>query len=49
MEIVTTDNKNVVETHFLAVLSRHKGLRGIPIEFWEKSNFFDSIGSLEGA
>jgi len=24
-------------------------MRGIPIGFWEKSNFFGSIGSLKGA
>ena len=48
-EIGTTDNKNAIETPFLAVSSPQKGMRGIPIGFWEKSNFFGSIGSLKGA
>ena len=38
-EIVTADNKNAIETPFLAVLSPQKVMRGIPIGFWEKSNF----------
>ena len=42
-------NKNAIETPFLAVSSPQKGMRGIPIGFWEKSNFFGSIGSLKGA
>ena len=48
-EIVTSDDKNAIETPFLAVLSPQKGMRGIPIGFWEKSNCFGSIGSLKGA
>ena len=42
------DNKNAIETPFLAVLSPQKSMRGIPIGFWDKSNFFGSIGSLKG-
>ena len=49
LEIVSVDNKNAIETPFLAVSSPQKGMRGIPIGFWEKSNFFGSIGSLKGA
>jgi len=30
-------------------LPSQKGMRGIPIGFWEKSNFFGLIGSLKGA
>ena len=48
-EIVSADDKNAIETPFLAVSSPQKGMRGIPIGFWEKSNFFGSIGSLKGA
>jgi len=48
-EIVSADDKNAIETPFLAVLSPQKDMRGIPIGFWEKSNFFSSIGSLKGA
>jgi len=48
-EIVTADYKKAIETPFFAVLSPQKGMRGIPIGFWEKSNFFSSIGSLKGA
>ena len=44
-EIFSADDKNAIETLFLAVSSPQKGMRGIPIGFWEKSNFFGSIGS----
>ena len=49
VDIDTTDDKNAIETPFLAVSSLQKGMRGIPIGVWEKSNFFGSIGSLKGA
>ena len=44
---IFADDKNAIKTPFLAVLSPQKGMRGIPIGFWEKSDFFDSIGSLK--
>ena len=48
-EIVTADDKNAIETPFFPILSTQKGMTGIPIGFWEKSNFFGSIRSLKGA
>ena len=48
-EIVAAADKNAIKTPFLAVLSPQNGMRGTPIGFWEKSNFFGSIGSLKGA
>ena len=48
-EIVTADNKNAIETPFLAVLSPQKGMGGIPIGLQEKSNFLGSIGPTKSA
>ena len=48
-KIVTADNKNPIETAFLAVSSPQKDMKCNHIGFWEKSNFFGSIGSLKDA
>ena len=41
------NDKNAIETCFLAILIPQKSMGGMVIAIWEKSNFFGSIGSLK--
>ena len=43
------NNKNAIETPFLASSSPRKSMGGIVIDILEKSNFFGSFGSQKGA
>ena len=43
------NNKNAIETLFLAYLSPQKSMGDFVIDILEKSNFFGSIGSQKGA